>query len=112
VNEFLAGVLAVTTLASVLSSALLGLLVGAFYGWELSNVAPPVFPRQLFVVGLLSVAVLAVLSYFEATELALDHSVGRALLWAFTCGSIPIGRYARLRWEVWWLRHRRRRIDQ
>lgn len=86
----------VVSLSAIASFALLGLLIGAFYGFELNRDLPPIFPRTLLIVGWLFIGTFIVWSLF-GTDVAFQvvYQVGRGILWTITCAAIPIGRYGR-----------------
>lgn len=98
---------------AIATSVLLGLLIGAFYGYELVHTdVPPRYPFHLWAVGIAFVAVLAIVSVLSGKPPTLGASIGRGLLWTFTCGSIPVGRLSRGLAELRWLRHKTRRLSQ
>ncbi len=96
-REFAESLLAVATPTSILSTLVFGLMIGAFYGYELESGLPPRYPFQFWLVGLGFVLVLAVLGIAGETAVDPARQVGRAILWTFLCGAIPIGRWIRIK---------------
>lgn len=108
INAFLE----VTTPLAFGSSILLGLLIGAFYGYMLSHDSPPQWPSALWLVGIAFITVLASVSAFQrAFPFPVELGVGRAILWTVTCASVPTGRYGRHLWDVFWMRRKRQKIN-
>lgn len=99
-TEFLTNVLIVANPAAIASSILLGLLIGAFYGYMLSPGGPIHYPMALWAVGFMFIVMLALVGWLGDGIPPFDFSVGRGLLWTFTCGSIPLGRGARMWWDL------------
>lgn len=106
-SEFIDQVAQVVTVGSVLSSALLGILIGAFYGYYLAPERPPMFPVALLLVGVAFIAVFQLWSSLANAPFQPPFSLGRAILWVVTVSAIPIGRYGRHLIDI--RRHRRSR---
>lgn len=99
--------------AAFLSSALLGLMLGAFYGYYvIPEHVPQRYPVALWVVGVLFVFVLAIVSAMGTDPFVfpLEFGAARALLWTVCCASIPIGRAGRHQFELRRIRFRRRHL--
>lgn len=94
-TEFVSQVLEAVTLGSVFASALLGVLIGAFYGYYLSPSGPPLYPWPLLVIGCSFVLVFGLWSYFSGAPFQPAYQLGRAILWTVTVSALPIGRYGR-----------------
>lgn len=101
--------LSVTTPTAIITTLLFGGMIGAFYGYELESVSAPHYPVRFWLVGLGFVALLALLGSLGETAVSVPHSTARGVLWTFLCGSIPIGRAARIRWRAWRIEVKRRR---
>lgn len=111
--QVLTDALAVATPVAIGSSVLLGLLIGAFYGWyALGPEHPPVWPFALWTVGIAFVVVLGVLATMERTTGSPGASFGRAVLWTFTCGAIPLGRLLRGLTEAHVLKRKRNKLKR
>jgi hypothetical protein len=85
----------IVTPTSILASALLGLLIGAFYGFILAPEKPPLYPWGLLIVGWAFISTFAVWALLFETEFQPVYHFGRAILWTVTVSCIPIGRYGR-----------------
>jgi hypothetical protein len=97
VSEFVQHVFEAVTIGSVLVAALLGMMIGAFYGYTLAPDAPPRYPFALWVVGLAFIAAFGVWAVLSAAPFQPPYQVGRGILWTVTCAAIPIGRFTRHR---------------
>lgn len=111
-SEFLLGVLSVTTGWAILASLVFGLIIGAFYGYTLAPGRETLYPWSLWLVVNASLLLLAGVALLDASSLRLDRSLGRMILWTFTCGAIPIGRYLRFRLHLAWAQRRRLRSEK
>lgn len=83
--------------AAVLTTATLGIFIGAFYGFELSRDARIVYPWTFWVLGvawLVTVAILAALDPGGAYRL--EPSLARVVLWTVLSAGIPLGRFLRI----------------
>lgn len=89
------------TVASVASSVLFGMMIGAFYGYTLSPSGRLIYPFSLWAVGLGFIVTLAIFTVSTQLATSPGFSVGRAVLWTVTCVSIPVGRWLRFRFEEW-----------
>ena len=101
--------------AAFLSSTLLGLLIGAFYGWYVIGPDhPPVYPVALWLIGVAFIALLVVLALFDRSEprYPIEFGSARAVLWTATCGAIPMGRLGRHLIEVRILRRKRKALEE
>jgi hypothetical protein len=87
--------------SSIAASALLGLLIGAFYGYYLRPSGPPIYPFALLFIGWAFIATFTAWSVATGAVFEPVYQLGRAILWAVTCSSIPIGRYGRHLIDVW-----------
>ena len=96
-TEFVAAVFEAVTVGSVFTSALLGVLIGAFYGYYLDPDRIPRFPFPLLFVGWAFVVAFAVFGLLNQEKAPFQpaYQVARAVLWTITCSAIPIGRYSR-----------------
>lgn len=106
--------LAAASPTAFFTSALLGLLIGAFYGYQLVHYDVPLkYPVALWAVGVMFVGVMAVLAVLgpEPPPHPVEFGMARSLLWTVTCGSIPIGRFLRHLGDVALLRHKRRKVE-
>lgn len=98
----------VVSVGPIIGSSILGLFVGAFYGYELNSEAPTRFPLQLFTVGLASIVFVAVWAALDQSDpFTPEFQYARATLWAITCLTIPLGRWARIRFDLWRVRRKR-----
>lgn len=107
-THFALDMLSVATPTAIITTLLFGMMIGAFYGYDLEGTLPPRYPFQFWLVGLAFVAVLAALGVSGRAEVSLPHSLGRAVLWTFLCGAIPIGRWLRMTYHVWRLKRKHR----
>lgn len=105
-TTFFENILTVASPVTIFSSISLGLFIGAFYGYMLSPGGPIRYPLALWAVGIMFISTLAFTGLLATGIPPVDFSIGRALLWTFTCGSIPIGRGARMWWDLRRIRHR------
>ena len=94
-TEFLRQVLEAVTPGSIAASALLGILIGAFYGYYLSPNGPPLYPWPLLLIGISFVFVFGLWSYLSGAPFQAPYQLGRAVLWTVTVSALPIGRYGR-----------------
>jgi len=85
---------------AVFSVSLLGLMVGAFYGYPLDPLRRPRFPWTLYVIGMASVVAIAIAALFDTTW-RIEAQYVRAILWTLLCVCIPVGRFLRQRVEMW-----------
>lgn len=81
-----------------LSSLLFGLVVGAFYGYPFNEHGPPRFPFSLYLVGTSFILMLAIWAEFSG-EFSWEFQGQRALAWLVLCTGMPIGRWARMKFE-------------
>lgn len=100
--------------AGLFTSATLGLLVGAFYGFEVvSEHERPSFPIALWTVGLAFVISLGILAASDRGEpLTVEANVVRGILWTVLCACIPLGRRIRLQYERWRIRRRTKKLQE
>lgn len=94
------------------TSALLGILVGALYGFQTIGEAKLSFPIALWTVGLAFVVSLGILAATEETPITLEASVARGLLWTILCLAIPVGRGIRIRFERWRIRRATKKLEE
>ena len=94
-TEFAAQVFEAVTLGSVLSSALLGILIGGFYGYYLSPSGPPLYPWPLLIIGISFLFVFGLWAYVDGAPFQPAYQFGRGILWTVTVSALPIGRYGR-----------------
>jgi hypothetical protein len=94
-TEFVSQVFEAVTLGSVLTSALLGILMGAFYGYYLSPNGPPLYPWPLLFIGISFVLAFGAWAYFSGAPFQPAYQLGRAILWTVTVSALPIGRLGR-----------------
>ena len=111
--------LAVATPAAFGGSALLGLLIGAFYGWyALGPQHPPVYPWALWAVGIAFIVMMVALGAGGETEpgtrvrYALEFGLARGVLWTTTCACLPIGRYVRYLVQLKLLQRKRTKLEK
>lgn len=97
------------TWAAVLGSMLLGLLIGAFYGFQMIGPRPPAYPFSLWLVGIAFVIFLGIFNTLQ-DQAGVGFALGRGLLWTVTCLSIPVGRWARIKVETWRTEQKIRKI--
>lgn len=87
----------IVTPTSLMANVLLGLIIGAFYGYTLKPEGPPMYPVALVLVGWAFLATFTAWAYFTGADFQPIYQFGRGILWTVTCSCIPIGRYARHR---------------
>lgn len=95
----IAGILELVTPVSVASSALLGAMIGALYGYEIAPTVRPRYPVTLWTIGLAFIALITIVTLMtvDVTDpnRSLAFAVGRSILWTITCAAIPGGRWLR-----------------
>ena len=100
-TDFALQFLSVATPPAIIVSALLGAMIGAFYGYELEATIPPRWPLRFWLAGLAFIVGLAVLGMLGEANARLPQQAARAVLWTFLCGAIPLGRWLRISWALW-----------
>lgn len=110
-TEIVANTLTYFTFPAVLGSALLGFLVGAFYGFQMIGPRPPTYPYSLWLVGIAFVVFIGIYNLLEQ-QAGVGFALGRGILWTVTCICIPVGRWGRLHLEAWRVERRTRRIRE
>lgn len=88
----------IITPVSVATSALLGLMIGALYGYDIAPMAPLRFPWTLWSIGIAFIVMIAIFTQLSVPDTGtrlLAFAVGRGVLWTVTCLSIPLGRFIR-----------------
>ena len=79
---------------SIISSVLLGLMIGAAYGYELAPTLRPRYPVTLWSIGLAFIVLITMFTAFDvgAGQMAIAFGIARGLLWTLLCACIPLGR--------------------
>lgn len=83
------------TISSLFGSFLLGVVIGAFYGYELEPFRPPHYPIRMWAVGVAFIVFFTVWSVASQAPFQPIYQVGRGILWTVVCAAIPIGRFTR-----------------
>ena len=98
---------------SIATSIILGLLVGAFYGYSIAGSAlRPHFPMALWTVGLAWLVSTAILGAFGEAPFRFEVAIGRMILWTILCLAIPAGRWMRTSIDLRALRRRREKLEE
>lgn len=99
---------------AIVTSATLGFMVGALYGFPIVGESRLVFPYTLWTVGLAFIVSLGILAAGGNGQapVSLESSAARGILWTVLCAAIPIGRGARIRVERWRIRRRTRKLEE
>lgn len=98
---------------ALFTSAILGLIIGAFYGYEISGAERRAsFPTMLWTIGQAWLVSTAILGALREAPFDLEPAIGRGILWTFLCLAIPSGLQARASLARWRIRRRRRAIEE
>lgn len=106
----IAAIAEIVTLTGVAASVLLGAMIGALYGYALDPHHRPIYPVQLWIVGIAFIVTIALVTGLSDDPIApVAFSIGRGILWTVTCLAIPAGRWGRMSFEEWRLRRKANR---
>ena len=94
------------------TSATLGFMVGAFYGFPVIGDQRLAFPAMLWSVGLAFVVSLGLLAASGETPFSFETNLARGILWTVLCLCIPAGRWIRLQLEGWRIRRRTKKLEE
>ena len=96
-TEFIAQFFEAVTVGSVLTSTLVGVLFGAFYGYLLRREGPALFPWGLLFIGWGFVLGFGAWAFVTGAAFQPAYQVARGFLWTITVVALPIGRLGRQR---------------